>query len=284
MNFIGAGTCIIYASSVANSSFNAGLSANVTLTVTKSNQTITVTLPKDTVPATPTTDAADGFDLTAVASSALPVVFTSTTADICDVTEDGHVSGIKAGRCKVTVNQPGDARFNAAPAATMEFDIVADSGTNPADQGDPLHPTPLPNGQLVKSGSIGFTWDRKLGFLNVQTYGVWLGKINATIEFTIDKKNYKCSVDFGVLKAMPGKTAADIKAAFAAKIFKAPKPLCSNKTEAAALAALKKGYAGLQIKATFTRYLMWPTTYKPFNEKTKKPIPTHVRVAYITLG
>ena len=284
LSFLGAGTCSISASSVANSSFNAGLSATVTLTVIKSNQTISVTLPKDTNPATLTTDAADGFDLTAAASSQLPVIFSSLTPDICDVTDDGHGTGIKAGHCKVTVSQSGDARFNAATVATMEFDIVVDSGSNPADQGDPLHPTPLPNGQLVKSGSVGFTWDRKLGFLNVQTYGVFLGKINATIEFTVEKKNYKCSVDFGVLKAMPGKTPADMKAALAFKVFKAPAPLCSTKKEAAALAALKKGYAGLQIKVSFTRYLLWPITLKPYNPQTKKAIPTHHRVVYITLG
>ena len=284
LTFVAAGTCTVVAATAANTSFNAGLSANVSLTVTKSNQTITVTLPKDTTPVTPATDSADGFDLTAVASSGLTPVFASLTPEICDVTEEGHATGIKAGRCRVSVSQPGDARFNAATSTTMEFDITVDDGSSSNEVGDPLHPTALPSGQLVRSGSVGFTWDRKLGFLYVQTYGVWLGKINAKIEFTISGKNYQCSVDFGVLKAMPGKTAAQLKAAFAAKVFKAPAPLCNTKKEAPALAALKKGFAGLQIKASFTRYLMWPTTMKPFNEKTKKAIPTHYRATYITLG
>ncbi|NBQ97245.1 MAG: hypothetical protein EBU12_03260, partial [Microbacteriaceae bacterium] len=273
LSFVAAGTCTIVAATAANISFNAGLSANVSLTVSKSNQSITVTLPKDTTPVTPTTDSADGFDLTAISSSGLTPVFVSTTPDICDVTEDGHGTGIKVGRCKVTVSQPGNARFNSATSATMEFDITVDDGSSSNEVGDPLHPTALPSGKLVRSGSVGFTWDRKLGFLYVQTYGVWLGKINATIEFNISGKNYKCSVDFGVLKAMPGKTPAQIKAAFAWKIFKAPSPLCNAKSEAAALTALRKGFAGLQLKVSFTRYLVWPTTMKPFNEKTKKPIP-----------
>lgn len=283
LRFLTAGVCTISASVAANAAFNAATSPNVSLTVIKSNQTLTVTQPKDTNPETLTTDSGEGFDLVATSSSGLNPIFTSTAPTICDVTEDGHVTGLKLGKCTVTISQAGDARFNAASNATMEFEIVAAAPPAP-DLGDPLRPTAIASGALVKNGSAGFIWDKKKGHLFVETYGVWLGKINATIEFTVTGKNYKCSVNFGVLKAMPGKTPAQIKAAFAWKNFKAPSALCLAKTETAALAALKKGYAGLKIKASFTRYLMWPTTLKPINEKTKKPIPTHYRTVYITLG
>jgi hypothetical protein len=241
-------------------------------------------LPANTQPATPATDSADGFDLQATVSSGLAPIFTSTTPAICDVTADGHVTGIKPGKCTVTVTQPGDARFAAATPGTMEFDIVADSGAPAVDNGDPLHPTSLASGSLNKLGDAGFTWDKKLGNLSIETYGIWIGKINAISEFTIAGKAYKCSVDFGILKALPSKTPAEIKAAMAKKIFKASKPFCNAKTETAAWTALKKGYVGLDVKVTITRYRMYPTTYKPINAITKKPITTQVRVVYLTLG
>ncbi|MBU6145019.1 MAG: hypothetical protein KGQ56_06070, partial [Acidobacteria bacterium] len=65
---------------------------------------------------------------------------------------------------------------------------------------------------------------------------------------------------------------------------KASAPFCNIKTEAAAFAALKKGFAGLQVKVTITRFRMYPTTYKPINAKTKKPITTQIRTVYLTLG
>lgn len=284
LTFLGAGTCTLSAATAASASFNAATSADVSLIVTKTTQTMTAVLPADTQPATPATDSADGFDLQVTTSSSLAPVFTSTTPAICDVTADGHVTGIKLGLCVVTVTQPGDARFSAATATTMQFNIVADSGTPAVDNGDPLHPTSLAGGALNKMGDAGFTWDKKLGNLSIETYGIWIGKINAVSEFTIAGKAYKCSVDFGILKAMPSKTAAELKAAMAKKIFKASKPFCNAKTEAAAWTALKKGYVGLDVKVTIVRYRMYPTTYKPINAVTKKPITTQTRVVYLTLG
>jgi hypothetical protein len=284
LNFIAAGTCTLTASVAANASFNAATSASVSLTVTKSNQTLTIVLPQNTVPATVATDSADGFDLAVTSSSGLTPSFVSTTPDICDVTDDGHVTGIKAGHCVVTITQAGDARFSPIAATTMEFDIKTDSGVPTVDNGDPLHPTSLANGALNKLGDAGFTWNKKLAALTVETYGIWIGKINAISEFTIAGKAYKCSVDFGILKAMASKTPAQLKLAMAKKVFKANAPFCNAKTEAAAYKALKAGYVGLSVKVTITRYRMYPTTYLPVNAKTKKPITTQVRIVYLTLG
>ena len=284
LTFLSVGLCTLTATTAATSLFNAGSAADVSLAVGKSNQTLTIVLPKDTVPPTKATDSADGFELTASASSALPVVFVSTTPAICDVTEGGFVTGIKPGICVVNVSQAGDARFNAIAATRMEFEITKDAGGPSIDNGDPSKPTSLAAGGLTKMGDAGFSWNKTLGHLKVETYGIWIGKITAVSEFKISGKAYKCTVNFGILKAMPSKTAAQLKTAMAKKTFKATSPFCNVKTEAAAFAALKKGFNGLKVKVLITRYRMYPTTYKPINAKTKKPITTQLRTVYLTLG
>ena len=282
--FVGAGTCSITAATAANSSFNAATSEQINLTVTKSAQSLNIVLPKDTVPVTLATDSADGFDLAVTTSSGLAPSFISTTPLICDVTDDGHVTGLKAGHCELTITQAGDSRFNSIDATKMEFDITVDPGLPVIDNGDPLHPTSLSDGKLANLVDAGFTWDKKLAALKVETYGIWIGKINAVSEFTIAGKAYRCSVDFGILKAMPSKTQAQLKLAMARKTFKASTPFCNAKTEKAAYAALKAGYVGLGVKVTITRYRMFPTTYLPINAKSKKPITTQTRIIYLTLG
>jgi hypothetical protein len=241
-------------------------------------------LPQNTVPPTKATDSADGFELTATASSNLPVLYRGTTPAICDVTEGGFVIGIKPGVCIVNVSQAGNARFNPIAPTRMEFTITKDAGGPSVDPGDPKNPTSLAAGGLTKMGDAGFSWNKTLGHLKVETYGVWIGKITAVSEFKISGKTYKCTVNFGTLKAMPSKTAAQLKAAMAKKTFKASVPFCNSKTEAAAFTALKKGFKGLQVKVLITRYRMYPTTYKPVNAVTKKPITTQLRTVYLTLG
>jgi hypothetical protein len=284
LSFLAAGTCTLSASSAANSAFNAATSAAVSIVLTKSAQSITLVDPAKTVPPTATTDSADGFDVSANTSSNLPASFLSTTPDVCDVTDDGHVSGIKPGTCVLTVNQPGDNRFAAATNATMTINITKDPGLPVVDNGDPLHPTSLANGALTNMSDTGFTWNKKLGALSVQTYGIWIGKIAATSEFTIGGKNYSCTVNFGILKKMASNTPALKKAALARKTFKASAPFCNAKTEAFAFKALKAGYAGLTLKVTIIRYRLYPTTYLPVNAVTKKPITTQTRIVYLTLG
>jgi hypothetical protein len=284
LTFLAVGTCRVAATTAVTTTFNAGTSEDVVITVTKSDQTVNIVLPQNTVPPTKTTDSADGFELTASASSGLPVVFRGTTPAICDVTEDGFVTGIKLGLCIVTVSQAGNARFNAAAPGRMEFTITKAPSGPTVDLGDPSKPTSLAAGGLTKMGDAGFTWNKAQGALRVETYGIWIGRITAVSEFKIAGKTHRCTVNFGTLKAMPSKTAAQKKAALAKKTFKATVPFCNAKTEAAAFKALKAGFNGLQVKVTITRFRMYPTTYKPINAVTKKPITTSVRNVYITLG
>jgi hypothetical protein len=284
LTFLVAGLCTLSATTASTALFNAGTAADVSLSVGKSDQTLNIVLPQNTVPPTKATDSADGFELTATASSNLPVLYRGTTPAICDVTEGGFVIGIKPGVCIVNVSQAGNARFNPIAPTRMEFTITKDAGGPSVDPGDPKNPTSLAAGGLTKMGDAGFSWNKTLGHLKVETYGVWIGKITAVSEFKISGKTYKCTVNFGTLKAMPSKTAAQLKAAMAKKTFKASVPFCNSKTEAAAFTALKKGFKGLQVKVLITRYRMYPTTYKPVNAVTKKPITTQLRTVYLTLG
>ena len=284
LTFLAVGLCTINGSTAATTVFNAATASDVSISVGKSNQVLTIVLPQNTVPPTKATDSADGFELVASSSSSLPVTFVSTTPLVCDVTEEGFVTGIKPGVCIVNVSQAGNARFNPIAPTKMEFTITKDAGGPSVDPGDPSKPTSLAGGALTKMGDVGFSWTKSAGALKVETYGIWIGKIAAVSEFKISGKAYKCTVNFGILKAMPSKTAAQLKAAMAKKTFKATVPFCNSKTEAAAFKALKKGFNGLKVKVTITRYRMYPTTYKPINAKTKKPITTQVRTVYLTLG
>jgi hypothetical protein len=284
LTFLAAGLCTLSATTASTALFNAGTAADVSLSVVKSDQTLNIVLPQNTVPPTKATDSADGFDLTATASSNLPVLYRGTTPAICDVTEGGFVIGIKPGVCIVNVSQAGNARFNPIAPTRMEFTITKDAGGPSVDPGDPSKPTSLASGKLTNMGDAAFSWNKALGHLRVETYGIWIGRISAVSEFRIAGKAYKCTVNFGTLKAMPSKTAAQKKAAMAKKTFKAATPFCNSKTEAAAFNALKKGFNGLQVKVTISRFRMYPTTYKPVNAVTKKPITTQVRTVYLTLG
>jgi hypothetical protein len=284
LTFLAAGLCTLSATTASTALFNAGTAADVSLSVVKSDQTLNIVLPQNTVPPTKATDSADGFELTATASSNLPVLYRGTTPTICDVTEGGFVIGIKPGVCIVNVSQAGNARFNPIAPTRMEFTITKDAGGPSVDPGDPSKPTSLASGKLTNMGDAAFTWNKALGHLRVETYGIWIGRISAVSEFRIAGKAYKCTVNFGTLKAMPSKTAAQKKAAMAKKTFKAATPFCNSKTETAAFNALKKGFNGLQVKVTISRFRMYPTTYKPVNAVTKKPITTQVRTVYLTLG
>ncbi|SET40455.1 fibronectin type III domain-containing protein [Stenotrophomonas indicatrix] len=57
-------------------------------------------------------------------ASGSPVVFASTTPDICRV-EGNAVVMLAAGRCSLTANQAGNAQYQAAVQATLDVDITA---------------------------------------------------------------------------------------------------------------------------------------------------------------
>jgi len=84
--------------------------------VLKTDQTITFDQPSSRVYG----DA--NFDLTATASSTLPVSFASTTTTICTVS-GSTVTIVKAGTCTITASQSGDLDYNAAPDVSRSISI-----------------------------------------------------------------------------------------------------------------------------------------------------------------
>src|SRR6185312_1467401 len=64
------------------------------------------------------------FLISAVASSGLPVTFTSTTLDVCTVA-GSVVTVIAIGNCSITASQPSDGDVPAAPSVTQAFVVSA---------------------------------------------------------------------------------------------------------------------------------------------------------------
>ena len=62
-------------------------------------------------------------------ASGNPVTFTSQTTGVCTIS-GSTVSGVTAGTCTIAANQAGNANFNAAPQATLTFNISPSSPTN----------------------------------------------------------------------------------------------------------------------------------------------------------
>jgi len=195
-----------------------------------------------------------------------------------------------------------------ADALPAEGDGFTPPVSMPAGDGKTFTPTNDPTFQLG--------WDKTNGKLFSQATGIYTGYIEAKITFTANATTYTCSAQFGVLKAMPGKTAAQKTAAMASKTFKG-KQFCTDKTkldpkttspkggmttanfkkikpmnkskaelaqEKAALAALK-GFAG-NVNLQIIRYRAWPTTMVnlgDFNSKGGK-IPAAIRNTVVTLN
>ena len=66
--------------------------------------------------------------VSATATSGLEVTFTSTTEEICTVSEN-TVTALKAGKCKIAANQAGNDNYNAAPQVIRN--ITVGKGSQP---------------------------------------------------------------------------------------------------------------------------------------------------------
>lgn len=118
LTFHSAGVTTITASQAGNSNFNAAIAIDQSLTITaKQSQTINfASLLSKTFG-----DAA--FDLTASASSDLPVQFVSSNTAVATI--DGNVvSIVGAGTTTITARQPGNESFEAAPDVSQDL-VVA---------------------------------------------------------------------------------------------------------------------------------------------------------------
>jgi hypothetical protein len=111
----GVGSATITATQAGNNLYNAAVAVTQPLTINKSSQTISFATPVNRTLNDPP------FDLTATASSALAVSF-STTSDKISIAS-GKVTMTKAGRASIVADQPGNSNYNAAPSVEKSFCI-----------------------------------------------------------------------------------------------------------------------------------------------------------------
>jgi hypothetical protein len=195
-----------------------------------------------------------------------------------------------------------------ADTAPVEGDGDLPALSIPAGDGKTFTPTNDPTFQLA--------WNKVTGALGSQATGIYTGYIEGKVTFIKAGTTYTCTTQFGILKALPGKTAAQRTAAMVMKTFKG-KQYCTDKTkldpktispkggltpanfkkiksikktsaelaqEKLALAALKNFTGDVSIQVI--RYRAWPTTMinlRDFNSKGGK-IPTLIRNTRVTLN
>jgi hypothetical protein len=121
VHLISGGECTIRASQAGNGNYNAAPNVDRSFIVNAAAQTITFGALADK-----TFGAAD-FAVSATASSGLAVSFSSTTADVCTVS-NGIVHIVSAGECTIRASQTGNGNYNAAPNVDRSFTV------NPANQ------------------------------------------------------------------------------------------------------------------------------------------------------
>ncbi len=116
LTLLGLGTCTVTATQPGNPNYAAAPTVTQTFMIAQGSQTIAfaalVNQPPGTAP----------FQVSATASSGLPVVFTSTTAAVCTVTGT-TVALLTAGTCTIQAAQAGNALFVAAIPVQQTFTV-----------------------------------------------------------------------------------------------------------------------------------------------------------------
>ncbi len=116
VSFQSVGTCKVNANQPGNTNWNAAPQVQQTFTVAKGDQTITFgALANKTFDQGPIT-------VSATASSALAVTFSSATTGVCTVS-GSTVTFVTIGTCTINANQAGDANWNAATQVQQSFTI-----------------------------------------------------------------------------------------------------------------------------------------------------------------
>ena len=120
------GTAYTFTVTATNSTGTSGASApsdSVTPQAGVQNQTISA------LNFRPTTLSVGGTTtVSAMATSGLPVSFSSSTPTVCSVTGD-IVTGIAAGTCTIAANQAGSSSYNIAPQVTNSLTIAKSNQT-----------------------------------------------------------------------------------------------------------------------------------------------------------
>jgi len=91
--------------------------------------------------------------LSATATSGLPVVFSTTTPDVCSITSGGVLTFLKAGTCTILADQAGNTAYTAAPTVSQTFIV------NAVVPGVPTIGTAIPGNAQATVSFIAPTFD-----------------------------------------------------------------------------------------------------------------------------
>ncbi len=272
---------------------------------------------KVTVTAAPPVSGGAASTLTVTATPGGASCVITLPATSCEIT--GLTNKTSYTFAVVATNSSGSSTSSVSSAVAIPVDPNADVAPEEGD-GD-TGPKGIASGGTNKfvatnDSTFQLAWDKKTGKLISRATGIYTGYIEAKISFTKAGKVYTCTAQFGVLKVMPQKTAAQKAAAMKMKTFTG-KQFCIDKMkmdaktlapkggmttsnfkkikaitktsaelakEKLALAALK-GFSG-QVDIQVVRYRAWPTTMLNVGDHTGKggKIPALVRNTKVTLG
>ena len=115
------GLCTISANQPGDSNYNAAATVNASFNIAKGHQSIQLG-------AAPSIAVGGTGQITATASSGLPVSIASHSTGICTV-NGNQVTGVKTGTCQITATQTGNANYNAAAAVHESFTISKGAST-----------------------------------------------------------------------------------------------------------------------------------------------------------
>lgn len=122
--FLATGTCSINADQAGNSAYAAAPTVTQSFTVNPMLIAQTISFSNPGTQVAGTNSSPSTLALSATATSGLPVVFTSTTTDICTVT-GSTATFVAAGTCSITASQGGNGVYAAAPSVTQTFTVNA---------------------------------------------------------------------------------------------------------------------------------------------------------------
>lgn len=138
-SLIASGVCTIAADQSGNASYAPAPTVTQSFDVTPLAQTIDFPAIADRTLGDPP------FDVTATASSGLPVSIASLTAAVCSVSGN-TVTLLTAGLCTLEATQSGDSQYSAAPSVMQTFSVNAAGSVNDGD-------VPMPPWALLLLGA-----------------------------------------------------------------------------------------------------------------------------------
>ena len=138
-SLIASGVCTIAADQSGNASYAAAPTVTQSFNATALAQTISFPAIADrTLGSAP-------FDVSATASSGLPVSIASLTTAVCSISGN-TVTLLSEGLCKLEATQPGDSQYSAAPPVMQAFSVNAAGSVSDGD-------VPIPPWALLLLGA-----------------------------------------------------------------------------------------------------------------------------------